>query len=436
MGMQKSGVSATALILKHGGSVTVYDEQQADFVIKNLKNAELLGAKITYDPMSEIENSDVLVLSPGVPVDNPVAVKARELKKRITGEFELASGFTTDSVIAITGTNGKTTTCSLVSHVLSYAGIKNQLVGNIGIPFSDKCEKGVQEGFFVAEVSSFQLETVARFTPYISCILNVTPDHLTRHYNMDNYVFLKSKLLLNLKESEFAVLNYDDEITRSLSEKTRGKTVWFSLKEECDGGYLSGGDLFFKGEKIMNASEIPVGGAHNLENTLAAICILKLAGLENALISGGVKTFKGVKHRLQEVKTVGGVTFINDSKSTNPDSLVKAVEAMKKPTVLIVGGYDKGLSYKICMAAIKESPFIKKVVATGQNGNAMLIEAVNSGVTDVSSVRDFTLAVKVAYSLAGNGWNVLLSPATSSFDEFSGYEERGDKFIEIVNTLA
>ena len=435
LGMQKSGISATNFLLSKGGKVFVYDDGVSESVKKNLKEAEYNGAVICLDPLEKLESVDVLVLSPAVPVDHKVAVRAKELNKRIIGEFELASNYTSNLTVGITGTNGKTTTCSLVDHALKVAGLNSMLVGNIGVPFTSKIDSFDSNGIFVAEISSFQLETINRFCPHIACILNITPDHLNRHYNMENYVYLKSKILLNLRESEFAVLNYDDGLVNALSTKTRAKVVWFSKKEKVDGAYLDGDFIYYKGEIISSVNEILIKGAHNVENALASVCILKILGVSNSDILQSFKTFLGVKHRVQKVKTVNGVTYYNDSKSTNADSCKKAVESVNEPTILIMGGYDKGLNYQDLMLLIKQNANIKKVVLTGQSAKNMYAYAVNAGLEEVSIVKDFYHAVTLASSMATSGQSVLLSPATSSFDEFGSFEERGDRFIEIVDSL-
>ena len=435
LGMQKSGICATNFLLSQGAKVFVYDDGISESVKKNLKEAELKGAKLCSEPIFQIEYVDVLVLSPAVPVDHKVAIRAKELNKRIIGEFELASNYTTNLVVAVTGTNGKTTTCSLIDYALNKSGYSSTLVGNVGIPFSSKILESKAEDIFVAEVSSFQLETINRFAPHIACVLNVTPDHLNRHYNMENYVYLKSKLLINLRESEFAVLNFDDELVKQMAQKTRAKVVWFSLKGKVDGAYLEDDFIYYKGEIITSVKDIHIIGSHNVENALASICVLKLLGLTNNAILENLKTFTGVKHRVQKIRTLNGVTYYNDSKSTNADSCKRAVESVKEPTILIMGGFDKGLNYESLMKDIKQNNLIKKIIFTGQSAKSMYAYAVNAGIEDLSVVKDFSLAVTLASNMAKSGYSVLLSPATSSFDEFGSFEERGDKLIEIVENL-
>ncbi len=435
VGLKKSGVSATKLLLSKGAEVFVYDDAITNSVKNSLEELLTLGAK-KLDTLENAENNiDVLVLSPAVPIDCDIAVKFRENGKRIIGELELGSYFITSPIVGVTGTNGKTSVCSIVSHVLSQVDIKNVLVGNIGTPITSKLNEITDDTVVVTEVSSYQLETAYRFLPHIACVLNLTEDHLSRHYTMENYAYVKSKILLNLTESEFAVLNYDDAIVKQMEDSTNANVTWFSTREEVDGAYLKGDVIYFFNDEIINVNNLNVSGEHNVADVLASVCILRLLGVAVSEIASGLTTFKGVKHRIELVREFNGISFYNDSKATNVDATIKAINSMKKSTVLILGGYDKGLSYTELMKAIKSSEYIKKVVLTGASSKKMFDDAISEDVCEVSVITDFTLAVRVAYRLAEKDFNVLLSPATSSFDEFSGFEERGEKFIEIVNSL-
>ncbi|MBO5712649.1 MAG: UDP-N-acetylmuramoyl-L-alanine--D-glutamate ligase, partial [Clostridia bacterium] len=241
--------------------------------------------------------------------------------------------------------------------------------------------------------------------------------------------------LLNLRESEYAVLNYDDDIVSSFSDKTRANVVWFSTKEKVDGAYLTGTALIYDDEVIIKTTDLNLSGEHNISDVLACICILKLCGLTTTEIHNALKTFKGVKHRIELIHEKNEISFYNDSKATNVDATIKAINSMQKPTVLILGGYDKGLNYTELMSAVKNCENVKKVVLTGASSKAMFDSAIKVGLGEVSVIKEFSLAVRVAYRLAEKGWNVLLSPSTSSFDEFSGFEERGERFVEIVTSL-
>ncbi len=435
VGLKKSGFSIAKLLLSRGAEVLIYDDSKIDLVLSNQNELIKLNAKLVTNPIEALNYVDVLVLSPGVPIDNEIAITARKLNKRIIGELELASYFTSAPIIAVTGTNGKTTVCSMLSHILDTVKEDNFLVGNIGVPLSSKIDEVKNDTLLITEVSSYQLETTSRFCPHIATILNITPDHLDRHYNMDNYIFLKGKLLSTLKESEYAVLNFDDENVKELNKNTKGKIVWFSKTEKVNGAYLLEDNLMFNDEVVMNVNDINLMGMHNVENVLAVITILKLLGLENSEIKEGVKTFNGIKHRISPIKTVNGVTFFNDSKSTNPDATIKAIGSMTIPTVLIMGGFEKGLNYDEVMKTIKSNGVITDLVLTGMSAQNMYNSAIKNGVLNVSVIPDFNLAIKVANTLATSGGAVLFSPSTSSFDNFMSYEERGDRFIEAVNQL-
>ena len=435
VGLKRSGVSIAKLLLSKGADVCVYDPSSDKNVEENKKELVLLNAKVVKEPLGVLKNIDVLVLSPGVPIDSEIPITARKLKKRIIGELELASYFISSPIVAVTGTNGKTTVCSILSHVLDKIKSENLLVGNVGTPLSSKLNEMNENTLLITEVSSFQLETTSRFCPHIACILNITPDHLDRHYNMQNYIFLKGKLLSNLKESEYAVLNYDDENVRVLSKNTRANVVWFSKEYKVDGAYLENGDIYFNEDLILSADEINLPGKHNLENVLACVAILKLLGVNNSEIKDNILSFSGVKHRIEEVKNINGITFYNDSKSTNPDATIKAINSMQNPTVLIMGGFDKGLDYNLVMKTVAGSKQVKELILTGDSAKKMYETAVLNNVKRVSVVPDFTSSIKLAYLECESGDSVLFSPSTSSFDIFTSYEERGDKFIEIVNGL-
>ena len=436
VGVSKSGFSACCFLLERGARCFVYDDAETEAVKSALKDLFEKGATVVYK--SEINELlgeiTMVVLSPGVAIDHDIPVRARKLGKRIIGEFELASEFCLSPVIAVTGTNGKTTTCTMIDDVLKSGGVKSVLCGNVGTPLSSVLDKLSDDSVAVAEVSSFQLETVARFTPHIAVVTNITPDHLSRHYNMENYIYLKSKLLSNLRESEYAVLNYDDKTVRNFSEKTKGKVVYFSAETEVNGAYVSDGAIFYKGKRLAELSSLPVSGEHNVLNLLAAVCVAEIMGMSDEAIFEGIRGFKGVKHRIQYVKTVMGIDYYNDSKATNADASEKAIDAMKKPVVLILGGKDKGLDFDSLFVKIKNSQ-VKSVVLTGESAPRLYNAAQKAGCENVFVASDFEIAVRLASFIAKSGDAVLLSPACSSYDRFSSFEERGDEFIRIVEAL-
>ncbi len=436
VGISKSGIAATELLLSKGAKCYIYDDNESEMVLSSARRLEASGAvRVDKNEVFElVREIDVVVLSPGIPLDHDVPLAARRAGKRVTGELELAARFVTAPIIAVTGTNGKTTTCSMIDGILKGAGGDSVLCGNVGTPLSDKLGQIKSDGIVVAEVSSFQLETVKLFAPHVSVITNITPDHLSRHYNMDNYIFVKKRILANLTESEYAVLNYDDGEVRKTGEDLRAKIVYFSAKSEVNGAYATDGKIFYKGKFIMETDSLPAKGEHNLMNALAAISVAEIMGISESCIVESLVGFKGVMHRIQFVKNVGGVDYYNDSKATNSDAAEKAIESMTKPTVLILGGKDKGLDFDSLFKKIKESN-VKSVVLTGESRYRMLDSARKADYTAVSLTDDFRVAIEIASMLATSGDAVLFSPACSSFDKFTDFEERGNVFMDIVESL-
>lgn len=436
VGISRSGVSATEFLLSEGANCYICDELDSDSVKASIARLKLLGAKpvSAEEAIEIIEEIDVVVMSPGVPIDNRIPLSAKRVGKRIIGEMELGYLFSSSPIVAVTGTNGKTTTCSLIGGVLERAGISRQLVGNMGVPFTSKIKELNTSTVAVTEVSSFQLETLFAFTPHVAVVTNISEDHLSRHYNMQNYVFLKSKILHNLKESEYAVLNYDDYVVRGFSEKTKGKIVYFSAKEVVDGAYLDGDTIYYKGNAVMDARLIRLKGEHNLYNVLACVAVCKILGISDNDVAEGIIEFKGIRHRVEFVRSVGGVDFYNDSKATNVDSTLKAIDSMSKPTVLLLGGRDKGQNFDGLFKACKDEKIVK-VILFGESRYKLLKSAERAELNCYCLATNVCSAVKLAYAEAVEGQNVLLSPACSSFDEFAGFEERGIMFTEIVNGL-
>ncbi len=435
LGLSRSGKAATAFLLRKGATVYVYDEGFDER--SEEKAAELIvqGAKwVKKEDLSRMaEVCDALVLSPGIPVDHPVAVAFKRGGRAVVGETELAARYMRSTAIAVTGTNGKTTAVSMLTEVLQKGGITAKACGNIGLPMISLCDN--EEGeVSVAEISSFQLETLNSLRPHIAVILNVTEDHLNRHYTMENYLFLKAKLLKNLTETEFAVLNYDDPVVREFSEKTKAQVLYFSVRERVKGAYYENGALYFGKEKIISEGELLAEGVHNIQNALAVIVAAKIMGVKTSEIASALAQFKGVKHRIELVGEVNGVRFVDDSKGTNVDATLKAVAAMKTPTVLMLGGKNKGYDYRKLFSALGESKVVHAVLY-GENRYALWKSARECGFDKITVCDGFDFAVRVASMKAERGQTVLLSPASASFDEFASYEERGDKFVEIVRSF-
>ena len=436
VGMAKSGVSACELLLSFGAQCWVYDKNLDERTEKNIQKCLSLGANCVNNENIEdvISLVDIVVLSPGVPIDNEVPIIARRLRKSIIGELELGSYFTRGAVTAITGTNGKTTTCSMIDYILKNAGCKSNLAGNVGVPLTKVCNDSDWSDITVLEVSSFQLETIAHFTPHIACILNISPDHLSRHYNMDNYVYLKSRILKNLRESEFAVLNADDPIVNDFSINTRAKCIYFSMAKEVEGAYLINGEIYWKGERLCAMDSLSLTQGHNVQNALASICVCKILGVENNLIVNGLCSFKGVKHRLQEFATYNGVRYINDSKATNPASTISAVNSIKEDFVLLLGGRAKQGGYEELFECLKGLEHCKELIIYGECAQMLYEIAKEYQIKRISLTHDFEKAVRLAASVKCVNC-VLLSPACASYDEFNCFEERGDKFIQLISEL-
>jgi len=433
MGVSKSGYAVTEHLVKNGADCAVYEDFLNEKTEKLLKQLLSMGVKKLEreQALNDLIDYDVLVLSPGVPINHEISVKAKRLGKRIIGEMEYGYLQFLPTVIAITGTNGKTTTSTLIYDVLKESNINAFLVGNVGVPITSKLGEVDKDSVCVTEISSFQLETAGSFCPHISCITNISPDHLERHYTMENYVYLKKRVFKNQRESEYTVLNYDDKIVRSFAEEVRAKIVWVSIEEKVDGAYLFEDALYFKDERIIDRSQLKVKGEHNVYNALFTIAVSKIMGVESFIISQSLSNFKGVKHRIELVLEKDGVSYYNDSKATNTASTISAIETFVTPTVLILGGSEKGENYDLLFETIKKSP-VKHVVLTGASRFNMLNSATAVGYANLTLTGDFDFAVKIAKLYAEEGDNVLLSPACASFDCFSGYEERGERFISDV----
>lgn len=436
LGVSKSGFSAAKYILEKGGECYVYEELKSPKIDRAVSDICSLGAKrVEKDKVDQVLSiTDVLLLSPGAPINHELAVKAKEQGVRIIGELEFGFLQFNPPCVAITGTNGKTTTATLIDAIMKEDRQKSQLVGNVGVPITSKITSVDTDTVLIAEVSSFQLESVNAFCPHISCVLNLAPDHLERHYTMDNYVFLKKRIFKNQRESEYAVLNYDDEIVRGFYPEVKSKVVWISLKECVDGAYISDGKIYFDGEYLMDEKDLRLKGEHNAYNALFAIVATKLIGVSDLAIVTALKNFKGVRHRIEHVLSKNGVDYYNDSKATNTASTISALSSMVRPTVLILGGSEKGENYVNLFDKIKKSP-IKQVILTGASRFNMLETAGRVGYSNVTVTANFYDAVKIANMFTESGDNLLLSPACASYDCFDGYEERGDAFVKIVEGL-
>lgn len=434
-GISRSGIAACRLLLKKGAKCYIFDDLESPEIEQSKSKLREEGAVPVKksELMTLLPAMGALVLSPGIPIGNFLPVAAKKAGVRILGELELGSYFCRAPVIGVTGTNGKTTTVTMLCEILKESGFSPYALGNIGTPLCSAADTLTEEDVAVVEVSSFQLETVYSFKPHIAVVTNVTPDHLNRHYTMENYLYLKGRLLSNLRESEYAVLNADDDRVRSLAAGTRAKIVWFSDRGDAECS-LKDGNICFFSRPVMRADELGVGGRHNVQNALAAVAAAKLLGADSECVRRALMNFRGVRHRIQFVRELDGVTYYNDSKGTNVDSTLKAIEAMTRPTVLILGGKDKGYDYDALFGALAGSRVVHAVI-TGETRIKMLDAASRAGFTAFTVCADFEKSVRIARMQCPEGGSVLFSPAASSFDLFSSYEERGDRFIEIVESL-
>lgn len=386
-----------------------------------------------------LQNLDILVLSPGVMMNSQLIKEAREKNIEVASELEIGSRMLACDFVAVTGTNGKTTTVSLLKKLLKEEGKRVFVGGNIGIAVSSFSHETKSDDKVVLEVSSFQMEATNFFRPKVATILNVSKDHLNRHKNMENYIYEKMKIFRNQTSKDFAVLNLDDKILceQDLS-MIKSQIYFFSTKIPCKGCFCENGCIYFSDgferHFIMNASDIPLCGEHNLSNVLAGLCCAILYGEKIETLAEKVKSFKGVSHRLEFVSEVGGVKFINDSKATNISSTIVAMKSMNEPTTLILGGSDKGFEYDELFENL--TPQIENIVVLGETKEKILQSAKKFNTQNVFTANTFKEAVKLAFELSHKNQTVLLSPASASFDMFANFEERGRAFIKIVREIA
>ena len=443
VGLGKSGVASALFLKAHGAQVTVSDTKSGDDLRNEIPT--LLDHGITVESGGHGERTfrgqDLIVVSPGVPVDAPPLVQARSLGEMVIGEIELAAQFLPGPIVAITGSNGKTTTTTLTGEILTAGGLPTLVGGNIGTPAISLAERAKPESVIVLEVSSFQLETIQSFHPKVAVVLNVTPDHLDRHGTLEAYVNAKARIFENQTSEDFAVLNADDSTCVAMANRTRAQVFWFSRQKEVKrGAWVRDGAIVFRDglgpeetvqREIMLASEIPLKGAHNLENVLAAVCAGMLMECAPEKIRQAVRDFKAVEHRLEYVATLRGVDYYNDSKATNVDATIKALESFPANIHLILGGKDKGSDYSVLNDLLRHR--VKRVYTIG--AAAAKIE---SQIKNVEVVHAETLenAVRKANASAEPGDVVLLAPACASFDQFKNYEHRGQVFKEMVRRLA
>ena len=441
-GMARSGVSAAQCLYELGARVTISDSKAEEKLAEALQPLEGMDIRRCMGDQAQpadLESYDLAVTSPGIPMQAPILRAVQAAGVPLIGELELGAQVSRAPLYAVTGTNGKTTTTTLIGEIFRNLGKTTYVVGNIGYPFTACALQCGEEDVAVAEVSSFQLETITTFHPHIAVMCNITEDHLNRHGTMEEYIRVKERIFENMGQGDYAVLNLDDPIVRGMAERIPCTPAFFSRRQEVEtGAYLEGEEVVFSlnghKKRVLRADEIRIPGEHNLENALAATALAMLAGVPAPVVRHTLKTFPGVEHRIETVRTVEGVTYINDSKGTNVDASIRAVRAMKVPTVLLAGGYDKHTDFLPLAREILASK-IHTVVVLGDTAEQIERALRAVGFESILHAKTFEEAVLLARSCAREGENVLLSPACASFDMFQDYEERGRVFKEIVSRL-
>lgn len=438
VGLARTGTAASLFAAGYGATVTATDAKPASELAESAARLRAAGVTLEFGApgLSTFLEQDLIVLSPGVPANLPALEKARDAGVAVWSELELAWRFLRGKLVGITGSNGKTTTTSLVAHILKTAGVDTLVGGNIGVPLLALVESSADSSVTVAEISSFQLETIAEFRPEIGVLLNLTPDHLDRHASFDEYAKVKMRMFENQLDRDAAVLNADDsEVTKRMPSGPH--IYWFSReKRVASGAFLRNGQIFFRAEgleiPLAGRHEIALRGEHNLENVLAACVASYLAGAEPSAIAAGIKTFRGVEHRLEFVAEIGGVAFYNDSKATNVDASLKAIEAFPGPLLVILGGKDKGAPYAPLREALHRRARLTILIGTAGEKIASELK----GVVPLADAGTLERALEIAAQSSRAGDTVLLAPACSSFDQFENYEHRGRVFKELVSRLA
>ena len=437
VGLARTGVATALFCAAHGAIVTATESRTEAEIGESIPRLRNAGVTLELGGHHEetFLRQDLIVPSPGVPADFPLLLAAKANRVVIWGEIELAYRFLHGTLVGITGSNGKTTTTALVEHILRTAAFPTILAGNIGTPLISCVESAKRNSITVVELSSFQLELIETFRPKISLFLNLTPDHLDRHRSMKIYAAAKARIFENQTEEDAAILNADDPATTPYAP-SRPRVYWFSRKQRvAEGAYLHGDDVIFRHdgteETILKRGEIPLVGAHNLENVLAAVAATRLAGATPQAVAQGIRSFAGVEHRLEFVAEVNGVRYYNDSKATNVDATLKALEAFPGHIVIILGGKDKGSDYTALQKPLREKAILVLLIGSA----AEKIEKQIAGGVAIARYETLDRAVESASRTAHPGDVVLLAPACASFDQFENYEHRGRVFKDLVRQL-
>lgn len=437
LGLGRSGKAAARLLVAQGYRVSAFDEAPREERMEAVRELEALGVRVIHGSLeqSPAEVPDLAVVSPGIPADRPGLLWLRTAGVPVLGEMELGIRFLHRPYAAVTGTNGKTTTATLLAHILEQTGRHAVLAGNVGNPLCGMLDSFGRDSIGVLEVSSYQLETVEKFHPCVAVITNITPDHLARHKTMEQYVGLKARILENMDPGDTAVLNHDDARVRDLSGRTRAQIRYFSVLRPVAGTFAKSGNLWIgpgaRPKRLMARDEIPLPGQHNVENVLAAVCAAMALGVDPGAARSAVSSFPGVPHRQEVVAVLDGVTYINDSKATNSESAMMALDSYESPVVVILGGSPKKAEYGPLMAMVRAKGAYPVLV--GETAQELEESAQSAGIPEIQRAASMEEAVAMARRKAVPGGIVLLSPACPSFDMFRDYEHRGDVFREIVH---
>lgn len=440
LGLGISGVSTVRALDKLGAKITISDLKEEEELQENISRLEDLNIEFYFGtndvPLNHI---DLIVKSPGIPPNLDIIKRAKVKGIEVITDLELAYRISPNSnFIAITGTNGKTTTTTLVGQFFKKGGFTTHVAGNIGVGILWDVVNSSKEDVFVIEASSFQLENTLKFNPKISLILNITPDHLNWHNSLDNYIKAKKKIFLNQTEREYTILNYDDPLLKGMKDEIKANLIWFSVDNKLSKGiYIENGYVVIndgnKIEKVLKTDEIKILGKHNLENVLASVAIGWIMELDKNVMKDVLRTFPGVEHRIEYVDTIDGVKFYNDSKGTNPEASIKAIEAVEPPIILIAGGHDKGSEFDDFILSFKDK--VKFMVLLGDTKEKIKNTALRYGFNNVYIVDNMEEAVLKSYELAESGDNILLSPACASWDMYNSFEMRGNDFKKAVYGL-
>ena len=439
LGLGITGVSSLNILKKYTTHIFVYDNKPAHFIKQKLSSENLDAKIIDIDNLSELNEMDLIVKSPGVKPEHIILQKAKELNISVISDIELAYFLTnTQNIVGITGTNGKTTATILAGEVFKASGKKTFVTGNVGVGILDKIEELKEKDILIIELSSFQLQYTHLFRPKAALILNITPDHLDWHNTMENYINAKLKIFKNQTQDDYLILNYDDPILKKLEGSTLAKTMWFSIKEELSEGiFIRNNSIVYKSEDleetIILLKDIKLLGSHNLENICGVIGLAKAFKINTKIIADTIRNFKGVPHRLEFVGEYKGVKYYNDSKGTNIDSTIKAIEAVDGPLVLIAGGYDKGAAYDKLIDCFKNKG--DDLILIGQTKNLLKKSAESKGIKNIYLFDNMEEAVLKAIEISKPGLSILLSPACASWDMYDSFEERGDHFKRLVVEL-